>query len=306
MFEVDDDHWSIGNTVNIPHFVYSVVLKPKPLRLAANACLRAILPERIVRREATIVLNQHDPVISGALVLDLYEREETSFFLRFCQPGAVFVDIGANSGYYTALFLARAGAESRAVAMEPDPECYELLQRTVKANGGSNATCLQMAAADAPGTAYLYQNADNRGDNRLYWHDKAASKCRVPVTNVDSILSDLRIPEVHLIKMDVQGFEAIALKGMERTLASATRLILMSEFWPQGIENTGEDPVAMLRFLKSLGLQVFHLGRGGRLAPVDDYERFALSFPGGRYTTIVAIKGEDPMQCSFSHKTAAA
>jgi FkbM family methyltransferase len=279
--------------VNIPDFLYSVVLKPKPLRFITNACLRAILPEQVVRRNATIVLNRRDPVISGALVFDVYERGETTFFLDVCRPGSVFLDIGANSGYYTALFLARTGADSRVVAMEPDPECFELLQRTVRANGGRNTTCLQLAASETAGSTYLYRNPDNRGDNRLYWHDRAASRCRVDTVSVDSVLSELHIPEVNLIKMDVQGFEPVVLRGMERTLARGSRMILMSEFWPWGIERTGEDPVRMLVSLEGLGFRLFHLTRSGRLAPVEDFRRFALAFPGRHYASIVALKGVD-------------
>ena len=95
----------------------------------ANACLLTMLPERVVRQGATIVLNQKDPVVSGALALNVYEPEQTSFFLAACEPGSVFLDIGANSGYYTALFLSHAGPGGRAIALEPDPECFEVLQR---------------------------------------------------------------------------------------------------------------------------------------------------------------------------------
>ena len=268
-------------------------MKPKPLRIIANACLRAMLPEQVVRRNATIVLNRLDPVISGALLLHVYEREQTSFFLSACEPGSVFLDIGANSGYYTALFLAHAGAHSRTVALEPDPESFELLQRTVKANGGINATCLQLAASDASGTAYLYRNADNRGDNRLNWHDQASSMCQVHMVNVDAILSQLDVRGLNLIKMDVQGFEALVLKGIKHTLSTASRMILMSEFWPRGIEHTGHDPAQMLEFLEELGFSVFQLVRGGKLKPVEDYRGFAVAYPGRHYASIVALKGVD-------------
>lgn len=279
--------------MDICDFVYSVVLKPRPLRVMANACLRAMLPERVVRQGATIVLNQKDPVVSGALALNVYEPEQTSFFLAACEPGSVFLDIGANSGYYTALFLSHAGPGGRAIALEPDPECFELLQRTVQANGGTNTTCLQVAASDVRGTARLYRNGQNRGDNRLYWHDMATSACEVRVNKVDSVLAQLQIPEVNLIKMDVQGFEAVALRGMQDTLDRSARLIILSEFWPSGIQQTGENPVSMLRSLADKGFQTYHLARGGRLMQVCDYEQFARSYTGRRYTTVVAAKGVD-------------
>src|SRR5580765_3766441 len=114
-------------------FIYSVLLKPRPLRAATNSLLRAGLPKKIVRHGATVILNPEDPVVSGALALGIYEGAETNFFLSVCRPGMTFLDIGANCGYYTALFLSRAGPDSRIAACEPDPQCFEYLKRTVAA-----------------------------------------------------------------------------------------------------------------------------------------------------------------------------
>jgi hypothetical protein len=53
-----------------------VVLKPPPLKAAANAAIRLMLPRTIQRGAATVVLNPKDPVVSGALAFRVYERNE--------------------------------------------------------------------------------------------------------------------------------------------------------------------------------------------------------------------------------------
>jgi hypothetical protein len=53
--------------VTLAEFVYTILLKPRLLRRAANAAIRASLPERVRVGEAIVWLNPDDPVVSGAL-----------------------------------------------------------------------------------------------------------------------------------------------------------------------------------------------------------------------------------------------
>jgi FkbM family methyltransferase len=204
-----------------------------------------------------------------------------------------FLDIGANCGYYTALFLSRSGPESRVIAIEPDPQCFAFLERTVAANQGRNVTCLRMAASDGCGTARLYRNLDNRGDNRLYANDLATSFCEVETDTVDSMLERLGVRSVNLVKLDVQGFEGKVLRGMRKTLAEAPRLILMSEFWPHGLAQGGTDPSWVVEFLEGMGFHLFLLGGRGKLREMEQSGRVIRSYRGRRYTNIVATKGVD-------------
>ena len=272
-------------------FIYSVLLRPKPLRTAANFLLRASVPKSVMRHGATIVLNQQDPIVAGALALGVYEPDETRFFLSICRPGQVFLDVGANCGYYTALFLTHAGPGSRVVALEPDPECIEFLKGTVAANGGKNVSCIQVAASNGPGTARLYRNLDNRGDNRLYANDLAAGVCEIRTNTVDSILAEAGLREVNLIKMDVQGYEGHVLQGMRETIRAASQLTILSEFWPWGLRQAGSDPAVFLKSLEELGFELFHLRHGGSVQKIDDHSALIESHPGRRYTNIVANKG---------------
>jgi FkbM family methyltransferase len=275
------------------HFIYSVLLKPRLLRVAANSLLRASLPTKVVRHGATVVLNPEDPVVSGSLALGIYERAETDFFLSTCRPGMTFLDIGANCGYYTALFLNRAGPESRIAAIEPDPQCFEYLQRTVAANKGRNVSCLPLAASDTYGKTRLYRNLDNRGDNRLYANELAATSCEVETDTIDSILQRLAVDELNLIKMDVQGYEGRVLNGMQNTFRRASGLTLLTEFWPYGLWQAGTDPFCFLTSLADFGFSLFLLGDSGTLQPLVGYARLIESLPGRKYANLVATKGRN-------------
>jgi FkbM family methyltransferase len=272
-------------------FVYSVLLRPRPLRAAANFLLRASVPRSVVRHGATIVLNQDDPIVSGALALGVYEPDETRFFLSACRPGMTFLDVGANCGYYTALFLTHAGCDNRVIALEPDPQCFEFLQHTVAANRGQNVSCVQVAASNAAGRVPLYRNLDNRGDNRLYANDLSTSLCEVETNTVDAILTGLGLQDLNLMKMDVQGYEGRVLEGMRETLRRVPDLTILSEFWPWGLRQAGTDPAAFLKNLEELGFELFLLARGGRLTRIEEHSAVIQAYSGRRYTNIVAVKG---------------
>ena len=274
--------------MNAPEFIYTVLLKPKPLRSAANACLRAILPETIQRHNAVIHLNPKDPVVSGALALHQYEKAETRFFLSACAPGMTFLDIGANVGYYSALALARFKGNGSVIALEPDPDSFFYLQRTVAANG--KAACVQKAASSYNGSTRLFLNTENKGDNRLYANDLATQELEVSTVTVDQLLTELQVSSVNLIKIDVQGHEGHVFRGMKQTIRNSRQLTILSEFWPDGLRQAGDDPLRVLNELEAMDLELFELLPEGNTKRLESKEALIARFPGRQYTNIVASK----------------
>lgn len=272
-----------------PEFIYTVLLRPPPLRWLTNMAIRRMLPERIQRGPATIVLNRSDPVVSGAIILDVYEKAETRFFLRECTEGMTFIDIGANIGYYTAIGIHQVGTRGKVIALEPDPECFTILKQTIAANPGGNVTCYQLAASDTEDIVRLYRSPDNRGDNRLYAYGRNIPFVEVKTCTVDKLLEPHLPFEQCLIKIDIQGAEPAAINGMERTIRTCGRLTIMTEFWPQGIRDYGHDPEAFLERLESLGLRLFRLNPDGSgVEPIADKKLLIKSNTGRHYTTLIA------------------
>jgi FkbM family methyltransferase len=280
-------------SVTLPEFIYTVVLRPKPLRLLADAAICSAIPARKRIHGATVVLNPRDPVVSGALMLGVYEKPETAFFLEACHQGMTFLDIGANLGYYTALAIPRLGS-GRIIALEPDPENFEYLQRTVAANGNSNTICVAKGAAAENGSMTLFSSGSNRGDNRLYANEFPGTRTEVAVVTIDSLLVGLQVPQVNLIKIDVQGFEGHVLRGMEKTLRQPQRLVILMEFWPFGLRSAGSSPEEVLQRLEMAGLELFELTSKGTLIPLANKHDIIARHPGRRYTNIVAYRGEGP------------
>ena len=275
-------------------FIYTVLLRPKPLKRLANRVIRMIIPAELKRHGATIVLNPNDPVISGALTFGVYEKSETELFRNLCRPGMTFLDIGANVGYYTALAIAGMEGSGKIIAVEPDRENFQYLERTVTANGGGNVTCIQKAAADRSGFLTLYVSSENRGDNRLYANELSDGSYSVEVSTIDSILSDLGVDAVDLIKMDVQGFEGQVLQGMRETIRRSKGLVMLTEFWPYGLASAGSKPAEILRDLESAGLTLYEVHSSGKIEKIDDQAAFISRYDGRKYASLVGVASAAP------------
>jgi FkbM family methyltransferase len=279
-----------GIPVNIPEFIYAVLLRPKPLRKLANALIRAALPSQVRRDGAIVILNPNDPVVSGALAMGVYEKAETRFFKRVCRPGMTILDVGANIGLYTALALPRIGRTGRVVALEPDRASFEYLRKTVSANHADNVTCIRKAAGDCAGVMKLFVSENNRGDNRLYDNELSTGSYEVEVMPVDLLLKELGINVVDLVKIDVQGFEGRVLRGMRETVARSPNLTILMEFWPQGLRCAGTEPEDLLTDLQNMGLVVSELRSDGSLRLVEGHQSLIEKYPGRQYTNLVAAK----------------
>ena len=77
----------------------------------------------------------------------IWEPYETSLVLGALQPGDVFVDVGANIGYFPVIAAGRVGRAGRVLAFEPDPDNYRLLSENLELND-----CREVVTAFRGGT----------------------------------------------------------------------------------------------------------------------------------------------------------
>ena len=274
----------------LAEFVYCYLLRPWPLRQLTNWTIRKLLPKQVEIHGATVVLNPTDPVVSGALHFGVYEKAETRFFQSACRDGMTFLDVGANLGYYTALAARAVGPNGRVLAVEPDPDSFGYLEQTIAANAVGNVEAFPVAASDAPATLPLYISTDNRGDNRLYASGEDRPQVEVAARPLDALLRENKIDTVDLIKIDVQGYEPKVIAGLRETITSSPNLTLLTEFWPQGIDEAGEDANEFLQTLRELGLTLHELQPDGSLAELTDDTDLIARHQGRRYTNLIGRK----------------
>jgi FkbM family methyltransferase len=264
--------------------IYTVLLRPKPLRKIANWLLLRVIPQKVKIDGADLFLNPNDPVLSSAVAFGVYEPYEQCLFREVCKPGFTVIDLGANVGLYSVI-AAKAGV-SQVVSIEPDPESISFLQKTAVENRLSNILPISAACGNRSGMVDLYQCEDNKADSRLYDLTGTRAKIQVEMVRLDDLLDRLKISHVDLIKMDIQGFEALALQGMHKTIQRSPKIKLLCEFWPWGIQATGVSPQSFLDDLVSLGFTFQLINEADRvLTPLPNIQAIAAESGGAEYTS---------------------
>ena len=191
-----------------------------------------------------------------------FEPNEFAFLDRVLKPGMVFVDVGANDGYYTLFAARRVGPSGRVVAAEPSSRERAHLQRNLGRNGLDNVSVVPAAIGAASGLADLHlAHGVHAGHNTLgsFAHDDVvrASLERVPIEPLDAVIARLGLAQVDFVKIDVEGAEARVITGAAAVL-KAMRPFLLLEINDKALRAQGNCADSLIGTLRGdLGYEIF-------------------------------------------------
>lgn len=183
-----------------------------------------------------------------------YERHTRTLFEEAAKPGAHVLDIGAHIGYFTLLGARAVGSAGSVYAFEPDPANYRFLCHNVALNGAEDVvTTVPKAVAGTSGIREFFANTKSSVASSFWGRGRSVSATRVECTTVDDFLDG---GEIDVVKVDVEGAEIEALRGMRRTLTGSRRLVVFVECNPTGLASSGASARELLDELEALELDV--------------------------------------------------
>lgn len=194
-----------------------------------------------------------------------YEPHVTAMLQRELRPDSVFVDIGANMGWFT-LLAARIITTGRVIAIEPNWANVQLVYRSLLQNDFRHVTLYPCAITAAPTILELQHTRSNgrvaAPTEISQWVDYSQG------IRLDDLLA--AEPKIDVIKMDIEGHEPIALDGMQKTLRQH-HPVLLTEFHPHAIQtNANAAPTDYLEALLGLGYQLAVIESAGQSRPMSD------------------------------------
>lgn len=165
------------------------------------------IAERIVRADglAWSVRPETDDYLA-------FDHERFMMVLLEMPRGGVFIDLGAHIGHFS-VRLARTA--SRVIAVEPGPVQRKGLERNLELNGITNVMIVPAAAWDKVTRIDLKPD-----DKEAFGRYRTVEDPNGPLqaTTVDTLVRDLKLDRVDLIKIDIEGAEGPALDGARETL----------------------------------------------------------------------------------------
>ncbi|PWC29806.1 FkbM family methyltransferase [Teichococcus aestuarii] len=221
------------------------------------------------------------------LTVGRWESNYLELFRRLVKPGHTVFDIGANHAFYALHAAKLTGATGQVEAFEPNPRLAELSAASLRANGYKWARLHAVAVGDAKGQAVLTFNPSMSGGGNIQMNP---ARSKAESVTVDVVVLDEMFPDpsytVDVIKMDVEGYEGRALRGMAQLLERSPDVRIMMEFAPALMARSGVGASEVAAQFQGLGLSAWLIGGTGKLEAVS-WGKLA-NQPGGLMNILVA------------------
>ncbi len=222
-----------------------------------------------------------------------YDPGLTAFLVRTLVPGARCVDIGANVGLFTVLMAHLVGPRGHVDAFEVSPTVIPLLRDNVALNYLNDRVKVhECAAYDRQTSLVFHATGRFQGNGSLRKHSSSYhdthrvdsfEEVEVPADRLDALLDG---GPVHLIKIDVEGGELAALRGLSRLVDAELLTNVVFELVRSLIGDDWEDLVELLAAWRTAGWGYSSISAAGELVPLDFQEMVRVS----NYTSVVMAK----------------
>jgi FkbM family methyltransferase len=192
------------------------------------------------------------------IYMGIYEPRETRWVRQILKPGAAFVDVGANVGYFTLLAASCVGPAGRVVAVEPSGWAFSRLSKTIRQNRLEQVEAARCGLSDHAGSMSLFipPSAARNHSPSMVQPDEIGATETVPVRTLSSWLnSSLGTKAVDLLKIDVEGHEPAVLEGGHEWLASGRVKAMLIELNDEALKRAASSAENLHAQILALGFK---------------------------------------------------
>jgi FkbM family methyltransferase len=220
------------------------------------------------KSEAVLDLDGFDVIIPAGEIglitfftrhpLSEFEPAVQSALRRHLKSGMVAIDCGVNIGLHSLIMASAVGADGSVVGFEALPKLAATASHTLSLNGfGPRYRIVQGALADQVGEVEFYV-ADHSPMSSLF----PSSESQDHPTTIRCTTLDNELPpgsRVDLIKMDIEGAEYLAWRGMSRVLADNPGVVIIMEWSSSHMERSRVDGVKFFQEILAAGFSAWIL-----------------------------------------------
>jgi FkbM family methyltransferase len=180
-------------------------------------------------------------------------------------PGSIALDIGAHVGYSTILFADWVGHNGKVYCFEPVPAQVQQIEQNLKFNGYQDRVVVhRFAISDRPGLVeFYYDRTQNTGMGSLIINRAQFYKISVEAVALDFWAEINGLADVGLVKMDIEGAEILALRGMASGLSQHRYRILLIELHPSQLAKLSSSVSEILSQLRNYEYRLLYWNDAG-------------------------------------------
>ncbi len=224
----------------------------------------------------SIILNLDDNAISRPILLKgKYEQNVTQVLIKYLKPNIHFLDVGANLGYYS-LLVASQCPQAKIYSFEPDQKNFHLFTNSIIYNKFQDIIQSYRLAVSDENKKIVISNlgndanygarftANTEEDLRPHVHGDNPYYEEISAVSLDDFLTNITLD---IVKIDIEGHEPFAIKGMMKLLKK-NRPIIFAEFAPSNLSVLGKiEPKKFLQLFTDIDYTINIIDKKGNVIP---------------------------------------